>query len=155
MKCLSREDIQLLLDAELEKEQTKLFHSHIAECEQCRNLYKEAIDNKALVAHFFSSYNVSIEQKEIPVFFYPKRRIPLFIKIAAGLALVLTATFIPLQILKKETPASATINDSQSIRMNQFPVEELDHNQQWKQQAISITVFSKNGEVIHQFTSNL
>ncbi len=93
MKCLSREEIQLLIDHQPEHEQSAAFRLHIAGCARCRALYSQATEENKQVAGFFKQYQALLEKKEIPEFEIPKpKRSLYFLQVAASVAITVGIT---------------------------------------------------------------
>ncbi len=159
MKCLSREDVQLLVDKELDTQLEKQMLLHTEECECCGDLFRQAQKDKALLGAFFQSFDKEILNKEIPEFPFAtsmkRRKMPVILRAVACVTAILGIASVVLFWQKGQSDALSASGKSSQAEQRGFPVEDLDPNQQWHRQQMNVPVMllDANGTIIHRYES--
>ncbi len=135
MKCLNREEIQLYIDREMPEEELQSVTSHLSECADCRILYEQAQQDIDLLDGIFASRDIIINQKEIPAFIYPKRNSFVLMKLAVACVTVGVVVLFSISYWQSEKSKNSSIINtaSSAAPLNEFPVEDLDPNQQFQE----------------------
>ncbi|MDR1369161.1 MAG: zf-HC2 domain-containing protein [Dysgonamonadaceae bacterium] len=133
MKCLNREEIQLYIDGEMSVEEQQSVSAHLSECADCRLLYDRVKRDIDLLNRIFESRDNVLQEKEIPVFIRPEKKVSIFMKLAVACVTVGVIVLFSVFYRQTEKPENVTVANTTSpiTPPNEFPVEDLDPNQQF------------------------
>jgi len=148
MKCLTNNQIQLLIDGELSANKMQQYKLHIETCPYCAEKYadqrllalgiKDLLNNAAILPERIPEFQLPVKtksQKRI------NRRIPLWVKVAAVLipAIILVKMRDKPQQDYKPTPEAVMMYETSN---------SVDANTAFQENMITTTVTDENGKVI-------
>lgn len=153
MKCLTNEQIQRFIDAEMPSLQPEQFQ-HLTSCTSCQELYKEQKVLAKLIKEQINSVAKSperIPEFQIPASIPPTasrvKRFPLWAKVAA---LLIPAYFVWKMANK---PVEREFNPTaESIQMYEM-CNGVDANTAFQENMITTTVTDENGKVVECTTN--
>lgn len=158
MNCLDRITIQEYIDKELGVAQIRKIESHLQECDNCKELYEEAIGDKVKVNEFLSQLNGNEESIAIPEYdiniarnktFSNKKTTSRLIMVAASIALLIGLFFIPRTHLSSPNLA---FEDADLLLLEM--IGDTEPNKSWHNSQMVIVITNEEGEVIQSFISN-
>ena len=153
MRCLTDEQMQLLIDGELSANQMNKYKSHIDTCTYCAEKYsdrkelstsiKALINETAISPERISEFRIPAKQIQQKV---KVRRIPLWAKVAA----VLVPAFVGWKMYNK--PQEDFKPSAESIQMYEM-CNGVDANTAFQENMIITTVTDENGKVVECTTN--
>lgn len=151
MKCLSRIEIQEFLDKEIEPSLMARVSDHIEKCEKCSSLYKEAIEDKALIEKLLM---IDVDEKiSIPEFRLPvssaKRN--MLIRTVPFLAVAVLTGFILLFRYGRK-PEFEKIPEAEMLMYNFY--EGKDLNKLWHEKKQILIIKDERDNVIQSIITN-
>ena len=152
MKCLNRLDMQLYIDNEVSSETKVEIQYHIKECDQCKQLYDESVNEiNELKSMLFEIKNEVYPIPLIPEFFIPKTKgdklSTRFLKYVASIILILGfySTFLHISHDEKKVE---TYPHTEFVSL-----DDSDPNKKWHKNQVEIVIFDKNGNPKESFIS--
>jgi hypothetical protein len=147
MKCLSREEMQLFFDKEVDHALEIEIQSHLKNCEKCSSLYSEVVKDMTLINNILNIAGSAGETGIIPEFKHPviKRKKSISLRFIAVLAAAVFVGFIFLFRLDKES-ALAKIPESEILMYDFY--EGKDLNKLWHDKSQIIIIQDEKGNVI-------
>jgi len=153
MKCLSRTEIQEFLDKELEPSFMAEISDHIEKCKNCSSLYRQAVDDKALINRLLVDDKSMDKNPPIPEFIPPvlykkKRSIFRLIPVAVAASII---GFILLFKPGKNT-VSGNIPEAEMLMYEFYDGKDL--NKMWHEKSQIIILQDEQGNVIQSIITN-
>jgi predicted anti-sigma-YlaC factor YlaD len=154
MNCLSKIEMQLYADKELESALKAHIELHLLNCTTCNKLYESTLKDIKMVHTIISARENKYDfNSEIPTFKLTQRKESrplhknkhMFLKIVATLILIaICGTFVIKKNFKKTTLANI---DNVSLELN----NHQEPNKQWHENQIIMVITDENGEPVHTY----
>ena len=157
MNCLDRITIQEYIDKELDAAQIRKIEAHLQECDNCKEIYEEAIGDKAKVNEFLSQLNGNEESIAIPEYdinivrnktFLNKKTTSRLILVAASIALLIGLFFI---LRTNLSSPNLAFEDADLLLLEM--IGDTEPNKSWHNSQMVIVITNEEGEVIQSFIS--
>ena len=147
MKCLSREEMQLFFDKEVDPANEIEMQRHLKNCEKCSSLYSEVANDKTLINNILNIAGSASETGIIPEFKHPviKRKKSISLRFITVLAAASLVGFIFLFRFNRE-PVTEKIPEAEMLYYEFY--EGKDLNKLWHDKSQIFILQDEKGNVI-------
>lgn len=152
MKCLTKEEIQCLIDNEVSDKEKNIYLNHINQCNDCKVLYNQSLQDKELLHDFFSTIKSDNFDDSIPEFVLPKKKNNYFVLKIAAVIFFLIGISVLFLLNSKENISTQSVAE-----INKEYVDlttNMDQNKMWQKKQMLVEIKDENDNVIETYLTN-